>query len=100
MKLLSVNIIGLKVLMVFDYDKMKIIEIGKITNLYQYVNNNLRTIYIVNWYRRLPLATINILSKRKAFETSAESVANVSLFDIYTDEKNNGMRLRVTDNNA
>ncbi len=47
MKLLSVKIIGLKVLMVFDYDKMKIIEKGKITNLYQDVNNNLRTIYIV-----------------------------------------------------
>lgn len=68
MKLLSVKIIGLKVLMVFDYDKMKIIEKGKITNLYQYVNNNLRTIYIVNWDRRLPLAIINILSKRKAFD--------------------------------
>ncbi len=51
MKLLSVKIIGLKVLMVFDYDKMKIIEKGKITNLYRYVNNNLRTIYVVNGYR-------------------------------------------------
>ncbi len=51
MKSLSVKIIDLKVLMVFDYDKIKIIEKGKITNLYQYVNNNLRTIYIVNWYR-------------------------------------------------
>ncbi len=50
MKLLSVKIIDLKVLMVFDYDKKKIIEIGKITNLYQYVNNNLRTIYIVFRY--------------------------------------------------
>jgi len=50
MKLLSVKIIDLKVLIVFDYGKMKIIEKGKITNLYQYVNNNLRTIYIVNRY--------------------------------------------------
>jgi hypothetical protein len=48
MKSLSVKIIDLKVLMVFDYDKMKIIETGKITNLYQYVNNNLRAIYMVN----------------------------------------------------
>jgi len=76
MKLLSVKIIDLKALMVFDYDKMKIIETGKITNLYQYVNNNLRTIYIVNWYRCLSLAIIYILSKRKAFEASAESVVN------------------------
>jgi hypothetical protein len=68
MKLLSVKIIDLKVLIVFDFDKMKIIEKGKITNLYQYVNNNLRTIYIVNWYRRLPLAIINIPSKRKVFD--------------------------------
>jgi len=44
----SVKIIDLKVLMVFDYEKIKTIERGKITNLYQYVNNILRTIYIVN----------------------------------------------------
>jgi len=47
MKLLSVKIIGLKVLMVFDYDKMEIIKKRKITNLYRYVNNNLRTICVV-----------------------------------------------------
>jgi hypothetical protein len=33
--------------MKYDYDKKKIIETGKITNFYRYVNNNLRTIYIV-----------------------------------------------------
>jgi hypothetical protein len=69
MRLFSVKIIDLKVLMVFDYDKIKIIERGKITNLYQYVNNILRAIYIVNRYRLLLLAIINILSKREAFET-------------------------------
>ncbi len=100
MKLLSVKIIGLKVLMVFDYDKMKIIEIGKITNLYQYVNNNLRTIYFVNWYRRLPLAIINILSKRKTFEAVVKSVARVSLFDVYTDKKDVEMKFRIADNNV
>ncbi len=67
MRLFSVKIIDLKVLMVFDYDKMKIIEKGKITNLYQYVNNILRTIYIENRYRLLLLAIINILSKREVF---------------------------------
>ena len=69
MRLFSVKIIDLKVLMVFDYDKTKIIERGKITNLYQYVNNILMAIYIVNRYFLLLLAIINILSKREAFET-------------------------------
>ena len=89
--------------MKFVYDKktlMKIIETGKITNLYRYVNNNLRTIYIEYQYGRLPLVKIYILSKRKAFETSVESVANVGLFNVCTDEKNVGMKLHITDNNV
>ncbi len=44
MRLFSVKIIDLKVLMVFDYDKINTIERGKITNLYQYVNKNLKAI--------------------------------------------------------
>jgi hypothetical protein len=100
MKLHSVKIIGLKVLMVFDYDKMKIIEKGKITNLYQYVNNNLRTIYIVNRYGRLLLTIVYIHSKLMAFETCAKNVVNVSLFDVCAVEKNGGMESRMAGNNV
>ena len=87
MKLLSEKFIDLKVLMVFDYVKMEIIETGKITNLYQYVNNNLRTIYIVYWCGWLPIVQVNILSKRKALEASQESVAGVCAFSMYVQTK-------------
>lgn len=100
MKLHSVKIIDLKVLIVFDYDKMKIIEKGKITNLYQYVNNNLRTIYIVNRYGRLLLGIVYIQSKLPAFETSAKNVVNESLSGVCAVEKNGEMKSRMTDNSV
>lgn len=97
MKLLSVKIIDLKVLIVFDYDKMKIIEKGKITNLYQYVNNNLRTIYIVNRYGRLLLGIVYIHSKLPAFETGAKNVVNECFSGVCAVEKSGGMMSRMTD---
>ena len=100
MKLLSVKIIDLKVLIVFDYDKMKIIEKGKITNLYQYVNNNLRTIYIVNLYRRLLLAIVYIHPKLMVFETSAKSAVNAYIFCVCLVENNGELKPRITGNSV
>ena len=100
MKLLSVKIIDLKVLIVFDYDKMKIIEKGKITNLYQYVNNNLRTIYIVDRYRRLLLGIVYIQSKLMAFETGPKNVVNECFPGVCAVDKNGGMMPRMTGNSV